>query len=125
MKPGEVISDGLLGFHACAVLNNLERLVALPTIVLETVKDNSGIIPEWPLGVYVLFTEEGVLLGVHGKNREGEILDKYSFLDLEENVVPDLGEDIWNLWKLLREAPDELIETNYQTLLKQTRDGEN
>jgi hypothetical protein len=125
MKPGEVISDGLLGFHACAVLNDLGRLVALPSVVLEAVKDNSGVTPEWPLGVYVLFTDEGVLLGVHGKNNEGEILDKYSFLDLEEDVIPDLGEDIWNLWKLLRSTSDELVEANYQTLLKQTLNGEN
>jgi hypothetical protein len=125
MKPGEVISDGLLGFHACAVLNDLGRLVALPSVVLEAVKDNSGVTPEWPLGVYVLFTDEGVLLGVHGKNNEGEILDKYSFLDLEEDIIPDLGEDIWNLWKLLRSTSDELVEANYQALLKQTLNGEN
>jgi hypothetical protein len=125
MKPGEVISDGLLGFHACAVLNDLGRLVALPSVVLEAVKDNSGVTPEWPLGVYVLFTDEGVLLGIHGKNNEGEILDKYSFLDLKEDIIPDLGEDIWNLWKLLRSTSDELVEANYQALLKQTLNGEN
>jgi hypothetical protein len=125
MKPGEVISDGLLGFHACAVLNDLERMVALPSVVLEAVKDNSGVTPEWPLGIYVLFTDEGILLGIHGKNNEGEILDKYSFLDLEEDIIPDLGEDVWNLWKLLRDTSDELVEANYQALLKQTLDGEN
>jgi hypothetical protein len=120
MKPGEVLAEGLLGFHACAVLNDLGRVVMLPSVVLEAVKDNSGLIPEWPLGVYVLFTDEGVLLGIHGKNIEGSTLDKYSFLDLNEDTIPDLGEDTWNLWKLLREASDELVEVNYQTLLKQT-----
>jgi len=125
MKPGEVIAEGLLGFYACAVLNDLEKMVVLPSVVLESVKDNSGVTPEWPLGVYVLFTEDGVLLGIHGKNKEGEILDRYSFFDLDEDTIPDLGEDIWNLWKVLREASDELVEANYQALLKQTLESEN
>jgi hypothetical protein len=125
MKPGEVLADGLLGLHTCAVLNDLEKMVALPSIVLNSVKDNSGVTPEWPLGVYVLFTDDGILLGIHGKNKEGEVVDKYSFLELEEAKVPDLGEDIWNLWKILRGVSDEVVEANYQVLLKKTLESSN
>lgn len=125
MKPGEVLSEGPFGCHACAILNDLEKFIGLPSIVLEQVKENSGSTPTWPLGVYVLFTEEGITLGIHGKTLDGEITDKYSSIELEEDTVPDLGEEVWKMWKLLRNSSDEQIEVNYQLLLKKTLESSN
>ena len=125
MKPGEVLGDGLLGSRVCVVLNDLDVMVALPSVVLKEVEQNSGMTPKWPLGIYVLFTDDGVLLGIHGKTSDGVITDKYSFLDLEEAKVPDIGEDVWAMWKSLRDVSDEIVESNYQILLKQTLEGSN
>ena len=125
MKPGDVLPDGLIAYHACAVLNDLDILVALPSFVLDDVRRNSGIIPEWPLGIYVVFTEEGILLGIHGKNGEGDFEDKVSFLELKDDEVPEIGEEIWTMWKIHRSASDESVEVNYKTLLDRTLEKSN
>lgn len=125
MKPGDVLAEGVLGIRACAILNDLGSLIGLPSIILEKVRVDSGITPEWPLGIYALFVEDGILLGIHGKTSGGETTDKYSFLELEEDKIPDIGEDTWNMWKKLRSISDEVVEVNYQELLKQTRESSN
>ncbi len=124
MKPGDIVAEGIFGLRACAVLNDLS-LVGIPSVILEKVKENSGVTPEWPLGIYAVFVDDGILLGVHGKTGDGDTTDKYSFFELKEDEVPEIGEDIWNMWKKLRGTSDEVVEANYQQLLKQTLGSSN
>jgi hypothetical protein len=120
MKPGDTLKDPLFNLQTCAVLNDLNVMITLPSFVIDQVKSNSDVTPEWPLGIYVVFVGDGVLLGIHGRTPDGELVDKNSTLELTEDEVPEIGEDIWNLWKLLRNTPDEVVEANYQNLLGQT-----
>jgi hypothetical protein len=105
----------------CPVLNNLEEIVLLPDLVVESVKKNSGVThPVWPLGIYVIFVEDGMGLGIFGINEERKLVNGVSFLAMTEEQIPELGENVWFLWKKLRNVFDEVINTNLLRLRAQS-----
>jgi hypothetical protein len=118
MKIGES-SEGPLGGTLCAVLNDLSRNVMIPNAILsQVIKESKVQKVLWPLGVHVVFTTEGMLLGLYGIDSEGVPRTGCAYREVtEENLPEDLGKDLCSLWKELKGVSDDTIEENYQKLL--------
>ncbi len=127
--PGSKVSEGPLVRIYCAVLNDLEELVAIPEVTIKQVQQASGVVEVlWPLGVYLGFTEEGLTLGIYGRNSTGEVVHGVSQKPLSVDTCPDIGPEVWNLWKKLRVPPYVLhfnMMGNFDTLFHQTREQHN
>jgi len=124
MRPGDILEMGFTKFVVCSVLNDLMNPVLLPLMVVEGIQRNSGILkPSWPLGVYVIFTLEGISVGIYGRNTEGSLVNGVGSIDLEEDKVPPIGEVVWQRWKRLRkEINEEELAITFNKLRKQTED---
>lgn len=123
MDPGDTVDVGMVKSIVCLVLNDLSTPALLPAIVIEGIKKNSGVLrPAWPLGVYIIFTVEGISVGIYGHNAEGALVNGVSSLDLEEDKVPHIGEAMWQMWKRLRDTNEDELAANFNRLLKQTEE---
>lgn len=124
-KPGTRIKDGMLEYLVCAVLNSDAVSVNMPCAFADKILENSKVEPAWPLGIYVAFTKDGISVGIFGTNQAGEYVNGLSSEKLEEDVVPPMGELIWDLWKKLRDTPEPVLHKNFERLLRATQEAIN
>jgi hypothetical protein len=121
VKPGDVL-NGPVPFVVCAIVNDLDRFVTIPKFIVDGVVGASGLVPKWPVGVFVIFTEEGATICVYGSDTNQELEFKRNTVTLseDENQNPPVGEAVWKLWKELRYTQEPTLRANLDKLMSQT-----
>lgn len=121
MQPGEIV-PGIVESVVCSVLNDLTRQVTLPVIAVKRFQKQTKLQDLWwPLGIHLVFTTDSLLVCVCGLNLGGEFEVAALEIPMSDSEPPSIGEVVWELWKELRDVPDEVVEQNYQKLLKIVR----
>lgn len=115
MEPGDKL-EGPIPFTACSTINDLSKLVTLPSFIVDEVTKAAGLTPVWPLGVFILFTEEGVTVCVYGRDEHQNFDTKRNTIELQDDVIPPIGEAVWTMWKELRDTPEEDLVINLSIL---------
>ena len=106
MKPGDKL-EGPVPFTVCSTINDLSKLVTIPSFIVDGVTKAAGLTPVWPLGVFVIFTEEGVTVCVYGHDEHRNFDTKRNTIELLDDVIPPIGEAVWKMWKELRYTPED------------------
>ena len=117
MEPGDKL-EGPIPFTACSTINDLSKLVTIPKFIVDDVTKASGLTPVWPLGVFAIFTAEGLTLCVYGYNEDHQLDVRRNTMELVDDVVPPIGEHVWKMWKELRDTSELVLATNYKSLKK-------
>jgi hypothetical protein len=117
MKPGDVL-EGPVPYVVCATINDLDQFVTIPKFIVDGVTKASGLTPRWPLGVFAVFTAEGVTIAVYGCDNQSNFTITRNTVVLSENdnLNPPVGDAVLKMWKELRDTPEETLSDNYQTL---------
>jgi hypothetical protein len=109
VKPGDKL-EGPVPFTVCATINDLSKDVLIPSFIVDDVSKAAGLTPVWPLGVFVIFTEEGATVCVYGHDEHGNYDTKRNTIELKDDVIPPIGEAVWTMWKELRNtSEDDLV----------------
>ena len=58
-------------------------------------------------GVFVIFTGEGVTVCVYGHDENRNFETKSNTIELQDDVIPPIGEGVWKMWKELRDIPED------------------
>jgi hypothetical protein len=115
VNPGDKL-EGPVPFTVCSTINDLSKDVLIPSFIVDGVVKAAGLTPVWPLGVFVIFTEEGLTVCVYGKDEHGEFDTKRNTIELLDDVIPPIGEAVWKMWKELRSTPEEDLVIGLSTL---------
>lgn len=118
MKPGDVLKDGPVPFVVCATLNDVTTFVTIPKFIVDDVTKASGLTPAWPLGVFTIFTKEGITICVYGQDENHQLDVRRNTMELLDDVIPPIGEHVWKMWKQLRDTSELVLATNYGSLKK-------
>lgn len=120
MTPGDVL-EGLVPYVACATLNDLDQFVTIPKFIVDEVVKASGLTPWWPLGVFVIFTDEGATVCVYGHDSNMKVdLKRTSIALTESEDNSPVGDAVFKMWKDLRNTPEQLLAENFNKLKAQT-----
>jgi hypothetical protein len=114
--PGDVLGDGVLKYLVCPILNDTKINALVPMVCVDMVKSRTGITPVWPLGVFLIFTDEGITLGIFGSRPDETLGFELSDLDLEEDKAPEGLAPLWEQWKKLRDSPTEVALENLERM---------
>lgn len=117
MKPGDIL-EGLVPYVVCATINDLNQFVTIPKFIVDGVVKASGLTPHWPLGVFVIFTDEGATVCVYGHD-ENLVFDfrrNTITLNEEESKSPPIGEFVLKMWKDLRSTSESVLSENLNKL---------
>jgi hypothetical protein len=115
--PGTIVAKGPFKFLVCPILNDPETNVLIPQVTAESVKAMTKLTPVWPLGIYLVFLDEGITMGIFGSDPEGKLGHGSSDLPLAEEGAPEGLVHIWDLWKKYRDTPEEVIVGNLERLV--------
>lgn len=106
MKPGDKL-EGPVPFTVCYTVNDLGRFVTIPSFIVDDFTKAAGLTPVWPLGVFVIFTREGMTVCVYGHDENRNFETKSNTIELQDDVIPPIGEGVWKMWKELRDIPED------------------
>jgi hypothetical protein len=120
VKPGDVLKDGPIQFVVCATLNDVHTFVTIPKFIVDDVTKASELTPVWPLGVFTIFTKDGVTICVYGHDENHRLSVRRNTMELLDDVLPPIGEDVWKMWKQLRDTSELVLTANYESLKKAT-----
>jgi hypothetical protein len=120
VKPGDILDQGPVPFVVCATINDLNTFVTIPKFIVDNVTKAAGLSPVWPLGVFVIFTEEGATICVYGYDENRKLEVKRNTMELRDDVIPPIGEQVWKTWKELRDTSELVLVTNFDNLKKTT-----
>lgn len=117
MKPGDNL-DGPVPYVVCATLNDLDQFVTIPKFIVDGVVKASGLTPWWPLGVFVIFTDEGATVCVYGHDENLVFGFRRNTIPLsdDESKNPPIGEAVLKMWKELRSTPESVLSENLNKL---------
>lgn len=116
IAPGDVLGEGAFKCLVCPILNDTELNALVPLAYVEIVKKQTGITPVWPLGVFLIFYDEGITMGIFGAGSNGELGFELCDLPLDENSDPEKVGPLWEQWKKLRDSPTEVALENLERM---------
>jgi len=96
----------------------LDQFVTIPKFIVDGVVKASGLTPWWPLGVFVIFTDEGATVCVYGHDENLVFGFRRNTIPLsdDESKNPPIGEAVLKMWKELRSTPESVLSENLNKL---------
>lgn len=114
---GVTFEQGGCEYVVCYVVND-RSLICLPVELIQDVHNQVGDIEViWPLGVYVVFTSDGMSVLIFGR-MDGELVHKGCEFGLQD---PDrFGPQVRESWERLRDVNKETISRTLHELVEET-----
>lgn len=123
MEAGTIFTQNNMNYLVCHALNDLSVRINVPMPYVQQIQAASQVSQlKWPLGIYVAFTPKGLTVGIFGQ-RGDQLSNGMSSIDFSEDVEPEVGPLLWDLWKKYRTDSESKLVQNLQTLTKITEEA--
>jgi hypothetical protein len=95
-------------------------LISIPVDIVQSVQEKAAVTEIlWPLGAYVMFQPNGMTLALFGRHND-ELVHRGGLFELGGDKPANLGLAIWDMWKDLKDTPEEELQENLKALVHES-----